>query len=53
MASGASLYPLMRKPKSIYAIDVDPDTGKIIWTISTTEMPGGEFTLSISVNVKH
>lgn len=36
-----------------YAIDVDPDTGKIIWTISTTEMPGGEFTLSISVNVKH
>ena len=34
-----------------YAIDVDPDTGKIIWTLSTTEMPGGEFTLSISVGV--
>jgi len=32
-----------------YAIDVDPDTGKIIWTISTTEMPGGEFTLSITL----
>ena len=35
-----------------YAIDVDPDTGKIIWTLSTTEMPGGEFTLSISVGPK-
>ena len=28
-----------------YAIDVDPETGKIIWALSTTEMPGGEFTL--------
>lgn len=36
-----------------YAIDVDPETGKIIWALSTTEMPGGEFTLSISVGVKH
>ena len=32
-----------------YAIDVDPETGKIIWIISTGRMPGGEFTLKISV----
>lgn len=32
-----------------YAIDVDPDTGKIIWTLSSTGMPGEEFTLSITL----
>ncbi len=38
--------------KDSYYIDVDPETGKIVWVISITDMPGGEFTLSISVGPK-
>ena len=33
-----------------YYMDVDPENGHIVWTVSTTEMPGGEYMLNITVN---
>ena len=36
-----------------YAIDVDPENGKIEWVITLGDMPGGNvFTLSFSPNKK-
>ena len=40
------------KGNDAYFIDVNPDKGKLEWAITNTKMPGGEFTLSISVGAK-